>query len=290
MQRSSYFIKDKALFGAYPSDKEIEEYENIGVKYFVDLTAPEDESRVQKYVTRYTYIKYSIKDRRIPVDWQSFALFIIKLSDIIINLKDDDKVFIHCIGGHGRSGIVVASLFCNMYDMSPSNSISLTTKCHRKRKILKEKWRILGSPQTRSQKHFITKFFEPLYVSRSNTKLNNYFSTEFDNFADVCVNIPNMGVFKNAMEAYDSLYKFNLLSLTGETGKEIMYKILEYKFLSNKNLIIKLINTGLRPIIFYSSDLYWGKIDECGENMSGILLNKLRCVLYKNMEKLIFKD
>ena len=33
MDRSSYFIKDKALFGSYPTQSAIQELENEGVRY-----------------------------------------------------------------------------------------------------------------------------------------------------------------------------------------------------------------------------------------------------------------
>ena len=34
----SYFIKDKCLFGSYPNAHRVNELENEGVKYFIDLT------------------------------------------------------------------------------------------------------------------------------------------------------------------------------------------------------------------------------------------------------------
>jgi hypothetical protein len=35
MERSSYFIKDKALFGSYPTQESVEELEKEGVRYFI---------------------------------------------------------------------------------------------------------------------------------------------------------------------------------------------------------------------------------------------------------------
>ena len=40
MNRSSYFIPNKALFGSYPSQSAVTELENEGVCLFVNLTEP----------------------------------------------------------------------------------------------------------------------------------------------------------------------------------------------------------------------------------------------------------
>ena len=86
MDTCSYFIKDKALFGSYPSEIAVRELEENGVRYFVNLTY-EDEDKIKKYDTNYQIINYKIKDRSVPTDLLSFTKFIIKLSDIIKNLK-----------------------------------------------------------------------------------------------------------------------------------------------------------------------------------------------------------
>ena len=82
MDKASFFVKNKALFGSYPTQKDIEEYEENGVIYFINLTE-NGEKGIEPYKTKYTYIHYPIKDMRIPTDWNSFAEFIIKVSNII---------------------------------------------------------------------------------------------------------------------------------------------------------------------------------------------------------------
>ena len=37
MNNSSFFIKDRALFGSFPSQDSVSELETLGVRYFVDL-------------------------------------------------------------------------------------------------------------------------------------------------------------------------------------------------------------------------------------------------------------
>ena len=85
MNNCSFFIKDKALFGSSPSQKSVEELEENGVKYFIDLTTPEEkeQNKVKFYITKYNYINYPIIDRHIPTDWRNYASFIIKICKII---------------------------------------------------------------------------------------------------------------------------------------------------------------------------------------------------------------
>ena len=111
MDRSSEFIRNKALFGGYPTQEYVNEFETMGVRYFIDLTC-EGEKKIVPYTTIYTYERYSISDHRVPTDWNSFAQFISKIGNIIKSRHTGEKVYRHCKGGHGRSGVVVACLLC----------------------------------------------------------------------------------------------------------------------------------------------------------------------------------
>ena len=129
----------------------------------------------------------------------NFAKFIIKLVDIINNTKK--KIYIHCRGGHGRAGLVVACLLCYINKTSPDKSLEQTKNFHSQRKEMREKWRKIGSPQTRKQKSFIFKLFKPLHfykaykcgptVGLSNLSLHN-------------IHIKNIGIFKTSLAAYEA--------------------------------------------------------------------------------------
>lgn len=304
MNRASFFINNKALFGSYPSQDGVKELEQYGVRCFVDLTCS-NEKGIEKYNTEYIYINYPIIDRRCPTNWRTFSQLVIKVADIIKNLNSDEKVYVHCRGGHGRSGVLVACLLCYLYKIHPADAISKTTKYHSKRKEMKEKWRKIGSPQTRSQKHFVTKFFEPLYIYNN---YSSYFSTQFNNDTELSVSIPGIGKFPTATAAFYS-YKDqsnieyinnlkkcdNINEITkiyercsGSTDWEyvkesVMYKVLQYKFDQHETILLYLLDTGLRPIICKSNDLFWGKMDNNGKNVLGKLIYKLRNKYYKNL-------
>jgi predicted NAD-dependent protein-ADP-ribosyltransferase YbiA (DUF1768 family) len=291
MERISEFIKNKAYFGGYPTQEQVNTYEDIGFRYFVDLTRV-GEKHITPYTTKYNYIHYPISDHRVPSDWKSFAKLIIKLSNIIRSLQTWEKMYIHCKGGHGRSGIVVACVLCYLYKITPSEAISKTTKYHNRRKGMKKKWRQMGSPQTWSQKHFVTKFFEPLYVYNNNT---TYFSSGFSNDAPLDVEIPGLGRFQTAQEVYNSFKEQTVINNKNyqdndETVEEediwdcikedAMYTVLSHKFEQHTDLSDKLLDTGLRPVTVRSSDPYWGRQNNSGMNILGKMITKLREDIY----------
>lgn len=259
MDRTSEFIKGKALFGSYPTQEVVRILEDNGVRYFFDLTC-KYEKKIYGYTTKYHYEKYPITDHKIPVHWNSFSAFILKIVNVITSLKEEEKIYVHCKGGHGRSGIVVACILCHMNKILPSEAITLTTKYHNNRITMREKWRKIGSPQTRAQKHFVTRFFKPLYIHKD---LKNNFR------------FPTQEVYNVLSESL----------IEGETESEInsekaVYNILLEKFINNDELTKKLLTTGLRPVYFCSKHEYWGLNNGNGKNMLGKLLSELKNYLY----------
>ena len=303
MDKCSYFIDNKALFGSFPSQAVINEFENIGVKYFVDLTSNIEE-KLCPYKTKFTYISFPIPDRRIPVSWSSFAIFIVRLCDIISNLNVNEKIYIHCRGGHGRSGIVVASILCYLFKLSPEESLEKTRHYHGLRETMRDKWRRIGSPQTKSQKIFIQKFFSEFCIHGMQRKGCVY---EFSNYAPIQVTIPDLGTFKYAEAAFQAFknplckeyVSKQIASKTPAVSKtlgrctdlradwyekrdQIMFKILIYKFNQHPYLKEKLLNTGFRSFIDKTNfDYYWGYVHGNGKNVFGNLLEKVRLHFYR---------
>lgn len=143
----------KGIFGNYPTQDRITELELLGVTHFIDVTNI-NESGFIKYKTSKTYISYPIEDMSCPSNNQSFFVFITELCEIIKNTT----IYIHCRGGHGRSGVVVACMLMVIYKIAPNYALYLTRKCHNNRNM-KRKWKVLGSPQTKEQKKFVYDFY-----------------------------------------------------------------------------------------------------------------------------------
>lgn len=299
MDYCSFFIENKAFFGGFPTKESIEIYENRGVRYFIDLTNGY-ETGITPYKTKYSYLNYPIVDRRYPTCWFSFSQFIIKLVKILTNLKSGELMYLHCKGGHGRSGIVVACLFCYLYHMEPTDALDLTKKCHSKRKIMKMKWRNVGSPQTKFQKMFVCKFFDELKVYKEN--LNPYIKG-FSPLYQISLEVPGVGTFYTLEAAYQAhknlqneIYVNVLKELkSGEEARklgesvetheewegvkyEVMYKLVKLKLEQYPSLRKNLENTGFRKILDYSfDDPYWSSL---GMNMFGKILEEIRYEYY----------
>ncbi len=158
METFSYFIKNKALFGSFPSQKIVNELQNMGVVTFIDLTCYNE--RVRRYRTKGQYLRYPIPDRGCPENKVKFGSFVLYVCDIIRNLEENEKIYVHCIGGHGRSGILVASILCLYYKIHPKLALKLTNRYHDDRLVMRECWRKLGSPQYPCQKEFVLNLFE----------------------------------------------------------------------------------------------------------------------------------
>ena len=305
MDTSSFFIKDKAIFGCFPTQDSVIELEKQGVRYFIDLTDTH-ETKIVPYITNYTYINYPIKDMYIPTEWQSYAKFIINICKIIRHLHTEEKIYVHCKGGCGRSGVVVASILCHLFGLSPEESLKYTTLCHSNRKTLKDRWRKIGAPQTYTQKKFIYKFFFPLKFYKT-YKYSNTFG--FTNYSTHTVYIDSIGEFPTAEAAFQAhkcltnsdyvksqinaktplVSRYLGTKITDSTDWnnmkiEIMENIIQLKFEQHEDFRTNLLNTGLRPIVEHSKDdSFWGDgIDGKGQNIMGKILTNIRNRYYEN--------
>jgi protein-tyrosine phosphatase len=291
MDTCSYFIENKALFGSMPNNETVKDLENIGVVFFVNLTSLRDRL-VTFYETTHTVIKYPILDRKTPNDMLSFSKFIYKLYITIKTLKGNQKIYIHCKGGHGRSGIVVASILCLFHKIPPEYGLELTKVYHQKRKNMRDKWRRIGSPQTFNQKDFVRRLFDPLCFT--------FFSQCFlSNGSPHSITVPGVGSFKNVEAAYqahknlenedyvkllqeeDDLIRIRELGKTtslcvhwDDQKHNIMYSLVKLKFDTYPELKSNLLYTFLRPIVLNSKEKTYWKDLEC--NRFGKLLQKIR--------------
>ena len=292
----SYFIENKALFGAYPLHL-IQELELLGIKYYIDVTHPDD--NLQPYTTPHTTIKFPIKDRDSPENMITFCKLILQIISIIKNLSPNEKIYIHCKGGHGRCGIVVACLLSYMKKIKPYEAIQLTTYYHNIREM-KTKWKRIGSPQTKKQKSFVNRVCRPIYFFKS-YRTSKFFG--FSTFSHHSIQIPNYGSFPTLEAAYnahkqitDSKYVQKQLKTVNpyysrQLSKSInfnpnwsnlkypiMLKLYTLKLEQHSDFKKNLLFSLLSPIYFNSKhDVYWGiGAFGTGQNKLGEILMKLR--------------
>tara|TARA_B100000073_G_C23728685_1_gene570080 strand:- start:471 stop:1400 length:930 start_codon:yes stop_codon:yes gene_type:complete len=309
MNYCSFFINDKALFGSYPSLQSAQELYSNNVKVFIDLTTDNEKSNLDDYynhIDNIKYINYQIEDRKTPTNISTFSSFIMKIVNIL-SINRDDKIYIHCKGGHGRAGIVVACLLCLIYSIQPEKALEMTTKFHSKRKTMRDKWRSIGSPQTSKQKLFVIKICKPLYFFKA---YRSGSTMGLSNFSRHQINIPNVGIFPTSTSAFFAYKNINdkeyieklqnaenpqIAKSIGIKYKcdnwdkleyNIMEKIIKYKIKQHPEVLDNMVKlTGLRPLVYTSKyDEYWG-VGEMGKgkNMLGKIWNEIRKNYYLNM-------
>lgn len=171
MNQASFFIEKKALFGGYPSHKQITELVNEGVVWFIDLTNHNEKGiRFYSHLV-HNWINFPIKDGHIPENNKKFVIFLFILQMVLNNLKPGEKLYLHCKGGHGRSCLVISCLLCMVFNLPPIESLNLIKNYHSLRPNLKAKW-LSRWPLSIKQRNFVESFFGTLYFY-SNFKSDN---------------------------------------------------------------------------------------------------------------------
>ena len=274
MQNASYFIKDKALFGSYPTQEAVNSLEKIGVRYFVNLTR-DTEKKISPYKTQYTSIIFPIPDHRTPTNKIEFSRFIIKLSDIILSLKSDERLYLHCKGGHGRSGIVVSVILCYLFGLSPQQAMEYTSKYHSRRPIMRDKWRKVGAPQSWHQKNFVYHFCKPIYIYKV-AKIE--YCKGFSIHSKHRINVPSLGSFSTLANILEEFIKIYGEEVYNSKISKILFNLLKLKLDQHTDIKENLLNTGLSSIIYRDrTDLKIGTDENnVGENLLGKQLVKLR--------------
>lgn len=209
-ETSAYFVTNQCLFGAYPTQHQIQQLEDWGVDIVVNLTKT-DEHKIRPYQTKAKVVQFSIPDRKVPENICMFCALVIYIER---EIRHGKKIYIHCKGGHGRAGLLVASILCYHHKITPSESFIRTSAYHATRPVHSTKpkknefWKTKGSPQTQEQHAFVRSLFQPYKISKDSpfTKKGEWRSHTYDNFL-INTNLgPIEGVNGKELEEYrDSL-------------------------------------------------------------------------------------
>lgn len=151
---SSFLLEGQLVFGKYPTDEETTLIESCGYSLFVDL-CPLEEITWTPYVLK-TSLRHHlpIPDRKPQGNPKDYTETI----DIILGaLQNNEKVYIHCRGGHGRSGTLAAIIYGRVTNSSGFEALEAVKRAHQNRLEMSDKMRKLGAPQTRVQKTFVLK-------------------------------------------------------------------------------------------------------------------------------------
>eukprot|EP01128_Nolandella_sp_AFSM9_P006911 TRINITY_DN3655_c0_g1_i1.p1 TRINITY_DN3655_c0_g1~~TRINITY_DN3655_c0_g1_i1.p1 ORF type:complete len:263 (-),score=34.61 TRINITY_DN3655_c0_g1_i1:79-843(-) len=106
------------------------------------LTATERENGARNTVPKPSFLKFPINDQSIAQDSEVKEC----IDGLLKKLEAHELVYIHCWGGHGRTGTLVSLLLGIVYDLDPNVALYLCNEYHSKRTRARSR-----SPQSVSQ-------------------------------------------------------------------------------------------------------------------------------------------
>ena len=157
-----YYVGGTLFAGEYPGGKYVELAESklkrmhhFGVRHFVDLTE-EGELRPYRQLlpNDTTYLRFPIRDVDVPKSVEAVHQLIDKMENL---MKQDGFTYIHCWGGVGRTGTIVACYEARQME-EPTLEKALTAMRSRFSNMPKASHR--KSPETQEQIDFVRQFVE----------------------------------------------------------------------------------------------------------------------------------
>jgi protein-tyrosine phosphatase len=136
---SNWVLKDKLLVGCYPYDtKEKKNYFNtllrVGITDFISLQTEGELDRLEPYFpfnsdeNQYEkFYNFPIPDRKIVSDKETL-LYLKDIVDIIT--ESESVVYLHCLGGHGRTGVLVSLILSYFFALQPEEALDYTQTLH----------------------------------------------------------------------------------------------------------------------------------------------------------------
>lgn len=159
----SYQVDEHVWAGEYPRDLDdrtsmdkIEQFHQFGITHFIDLTE-EDELKpyTQLLWDGANHIRFPMEDGGIPDSTASVRQLVVEIQEIIAR-NPSAKIYIHCWGGVGRTGQIVASYLAINRQLDYDNTMFLLHLGFSRNP--KSEWRDV--PENRQQCEFIRSICE----------------------------------------------------------------------------------------------------------------------------------
>jgi hypothetical protein len=219
----SNLINDKLYFGPCPSQAMINQLFENNFNLIINLMEiGECNKHSQKILpppgivqSTIETLYYPIKDRIIPENSIDYCILIYKICS---ELDKNKKIYINCMGGHGRSSTVCTSVICCLFGYDLNTSIDMITKSHNSRIVLRERWCKRKYPMNYNQYMFLVKIHRNIFVDieKNNLKL---FSNEPEILRNISINELKD---KSILEISTILY--NIFTMKLSKNIELNYK------------------------------------------------------------------
>jgi hypothetical protein len=165
---SYWVLPDRFLAGAYPglnydnfgTRRRLTAFLNAGFDTFIDLTCagelpdylPLIQEKAWEYERTIHHQRFSFPDFKVPTPEQMAAA----LDAIDAALAEDHKVFLHCVGGMGRTGTTVGCWFVR-HGMKPAEALLQLRELYYS---AAQSTFVPHSPETEEQARFILNWTE----------------------------------------------------------------------------------------------------------------------------------
>jgi N-glycosidase YbiA len=161
--KSNWVIPNILLASAHPREEEFDNIMQNGIDTFISLQEKNEDGsfyvnlgvklndfeRKFKYFDKYArnvmFTRVPIPDRRVIDDDTTKEL----VNGLIYLIGKKRKILIHCLGGKGRTGVIVALLLKRLYGLTSEDALKLTSTTFKRRQDKGEKCKKM--PQTKVQ-------------------------------------------------------------------------------------------------------------------------------------------
>lgn len=166
---NSYRVTNQIYAGEYPRNKDLDsslvklrQFESFGITHFIDLTEERElEPYEEMLYSGASYLRFPIRDRSVPKSMDDVRKLVKRIIKIVNNTPEA-KVYIHCWGGVGRTGLIVGCLLGDLFELSYDETMAkleqLFAACP------KSAYR--ETPETAEQCDFIAKFIREKHCGR----------------------------------------------------------------------------------------------------------------------------
>lgn len=183
----SSVIPQRVYFGPYPNQTMCERLLDESFDVIIDLTSSEieasqrfclpppgfryrevpsflEEDQIYGIVpASFKRVAFPIEDNHCPADSIKYCRFIAYVIESFMIPKK--KIYIHCRGGHSRSGMMCVSLVCVALNYELQRAIEFVSQAHHDRKHIRDWWKNRRIPINYAQHMFLKKVHRSLVIT-----------------------------------------------------------------------------------------------------------------------------